>query len=197
MDTKQWFDHRPMTAESQAKHLVLKINKIQILHNGEQKKKIIFQLHFAILVSLCGLFYNAVGNSNHMTLSWICLQRQMKTMVNIRLVSGLGYEPSISKIKMTDASQSVQYLHFTPLKVFKCSVSSVIYCCRLLQYTTQTCSSYTPRHSCVVLVMRAVRRPYMAPTAIPPKLTVKKASTASPYWPPGITSMWQKVTNVL
>jgi len=132
-------------------------------------------------VSLCGLFYNVVCNSTHMTLSWICLQRQMKTSVNIRLVSGLGYEPSTSKIKMTDASQSVQYLHFTLHKVFKCLVSSVIYCCRLLQYTTYTCSSYTPRHSCVVFVMRAVRRPYMAPTAIPPKLTVKKASTASPY----------------
>lgn len=126
-----------MTVESQAQHLALKINEIQILHNGEKMKKtIIFQLHFAILVSLCSLFYNVVCNSNHMTLSWICLQRQMKTTVNIRLASGLGYEPSTSKIKMTDASQSVQYLHFTLHKVFKCFVSSVIYCCRLLQYTT-------------------------------------------------------------
>ena len=111
MDTKQWFDPRSMTVESQAQHLVLKINKIQILHNGEQKKKtIIFQPHLAILVSLCGLFHNAACNSNHMTLSWICLQRQMKTIVNIRLVSGLGYEPSTTKIKMTDSSQSLHYL---------------------------------------------------------------------------------------
>jgi len=70
MDIIQWFDPMPMTAESQAQHLVWNINKIQILHNGEQKKKaIIFQLHFATLVSLYGLFYNAVCNSNHMTLS--------------------------------------------------------------------------------------------------------------------------------
>jgi len=80
--------------------------------------------------------YFTVCNPNHMTLSWICLQRQMKTMVNIRLVSGLGYGPSTSKIKITNASQSVQYLHFTIHKVFKCLVSSVIYCCRLPQYTT-------------------------------------------------------------
>jgi hypothetical protein len=50
----------------------------------------------------------------------------MKTMVNIRLVSGLGYEPSTSKIKIIDASQSVQYLHITLCKVFKCSLSSVL-----------------------------------------------------------------------
>jgi hypothetical protein len=132
-DVKQWLDPRSMTVESRAQHLVLKINKIQILRNGEQKKRTItFQPHFAILVSLCGLFHNAICNSNHMTLSWICLQRKTKTIVNIRLVSGLGYEPSTTKIKMTDASQSVHYLHFTLHRVFKCLVSSVTYCCRLL-----------------------------------------------------------------
>lgn len=45
--------------------------------------------------------------------------------------------------------------------------------------------------------MRAVTRPNMAPTVIPPKLTVKKASTANPYCPPGITGISQKVTIVL
>lgn len=58
-------------------------------------------------------------------------------------------------------------------------------------------NTYIPRHSCVVLVMRAVRRPNMAPTAIPPQLTVKKASTANPYCPPGISGISQNVTIVL
>jgi hypothetical protein len=45
--------------------------------------------------------------------------------------------------------------------------------------------------------MRAVMRPNMAPTAIPPQLTVKKASIANPYCPPGISGISQNVTIVL
>jgi hypothetical protein len=45
--------------------------------------------------------------------------------------------------------------------------------------------------------MRAVRRPNMAPTAIPPQLTVKKASIANPYCPTGISGISQNVTIVL
>jgi len=47
----------------------------------------------------------------------------------------------------------------------------------------------SPRTSCVVFVKSAVNRPKIIPTKSPPKLTVKKATKASPYSEPGTSDI--------